>query len=86
MFRSNYGYIIFLLLISLLITNCGKREDQSGMTDSEAELLPEQESWNSTITLSSSGKKNCLGAIRTYGSVWKYKLNNHGWEDRSGFL
>jgi len=72
MFRSNYVYIISLLLISLLITNCGKREDQSGMTDSEAELLPEQESWNSTITLSSSGKKIALvrsGHMAQYGNT-----------------
>ena len=60
MLHSNYVYIMPFLLISLLITSCDKREDQSEMTDSDSELLPEQESWNSTITLTSNGKKIAL--------------------------
>lgn len=73
MFHLNHGYLISLLLFSLLITNCSKREDQSGMTDSKPELLPEQESWNSVITLSSSGKKTAL--VRS-GHMAKYSNKN----------
>ena len=73
MFHSNHVYLMSLLLFLLLITNCSKREDQSGMTDSESELMPEQESWNSVITLTSSGKKI---ALIYSGHMAQYSNNN----------
>lgn len=56
MLHSNHVYLISLLLSLLLTSSCSKREDQNGMIISDTEMLPEQESWNSTITLTSNGK------------------------------
>ncbi len=54
--------IIFLtlFLMVLILSACGKQDDQDNMTDSEPELMPDQESWNSEIILTSGGKKIAL--------------------------
>lgn len=60
MSHSNHFQLMPLLLFALLLSNCSRREDQNGMINSESEQLPEQESWNAEITLTSNGKKIAL--------------------------
>ena len=60
MSHSHHFYLTTLLLFLVLISNCSKREDQTGMINSETEVMPEQESWNSEITLTSNGKRIAL--------------------------
>ncbi|MCH8272430.1 MAG: LPS export ABC transporter periplasmic protein LptC [Candidatus Marinimicrobia bacterium] len=60
MSKRNHIYLTILLLFLLLLSSCGKQEDQNGMINSETEVIPEQESWNSEITLTSSGKRIAL--------------------------
>lgn len=74
MCRKNHLYLTSLLLFMLLISSCSKREDQNGMINSETEVIPEQESWNSEITLTSSGKKIALVRSGHMAQFSKQKL------------
>ena len=53
------GLLAFILMASIL-SACGKQDDQEIVADSEPELMPDQESWNSEIILTSGGKKIAL--------------------------
>lgn len=79
MSHRNHIYLTTLLLFLLLISSCSKREDQNGMINSETEVMPEQESWNSEITLTSSGKKIALvrsGHMAQFGKKKLILLND----------
>ena len=58
---SPISFLILFLMVTIL-SACGKQDVQDNMTDSEPEpeLMPDQESWNSEIILTSGGKKIAL--------------------------
>ena len=66
------GLLAFILMVSIL-SACEKQDDQDDMTDSEPELMPDQESWNSEIILTSGGRKI---ALIHAGHMAKYKNKN----------
>jgi len=52
--------ILSILVIFVLLTACEKQGEEEIITDSEDELFPDQESWNSQIILTSAGNKVAL--------------------------
>ena len=71
---SPISFLTLFLMVSIL-SACGKQDDQDNMTDSEPEpaLMPEQESWNSEIILTSGGRKI---ALIQAGHMAKFKNKN----------
>ena len=64
-------FCIFALLS--IIAACDKQREQDSMTDSETELMPDQESWNSQIILTSGGNKVALVKA---GHITKFNKKN----------
>ncbi|MCH8927809.1 MAG: LPS export ABC transporter periplasmic protein LptC [Candidatus Marinimicrobia bacterium] len=52
--------ILTILAILSIVTACDNQREEEEITDSETELMPDQESWNTQIILTSSGRKIAL--------------------------
>jgi len=57
---SDAHKILLIMVILALITACEKQSEEEVISDFEDELIPDQESWNSQIILTSAGIKVAL--------------------------
>ena len=70
---SDAHKILSIFVILILITACEKQSEEDIITDSEDELIPDQESWNSQIILTSAGSKVALVKA---GHIIKFNKKN----------
>lgn len=72
--RLSRGQKLFSIIAILsLISACGDQREEEVITDSETELMPDQESWNSQIILTSNGIKV---AMVNAGHIIKFNRRN----------